>query len=169
MIWDPRGLPKEGVWEKPGPVLCLEFSRVSSDCRLTLVIDREHGDACETFFALSPRADLDDAIEDLRDREGTGKSKIGFVDLRRKNRRGRDPKSIRDIQAWAVANQFDGVVWTDLEANFERETGDAFSVSRATAYLDGLSATARKRAMKYIANAPEEISTPVRRELVKGD
>lgn len=167
LIWDPRQLPREGVWQEAGPVLPLEFSRVSSDCRLTLVIDREHGDPCETRFVLSPRVDIDDAIEDLRHREGTRKSLIGFVDLSHDARHGRDAQSIVDIAAWAQANEFDGVVWTDLNHNFETEIGSAFTVPRAIAYLESLPRTARLRAMKYIADAPEKVSTPLRRALDK--
>lgn len=167
LIWDPRELPREGVWQELGPVVPLEFSRISSDCRLTLVIDREHGEPCETYFVLSPRVDIDDAIEDVRHREGTRTSLIGFVDLSHDTRHGRDAQSIVDIEVWAKANEFDGVVWTDLDQNFMAETGAAFTVPRAIAHLESLPVTARKRAMKYIANAPATVSTPLRRAMEK--
>lgn len=166
LIWDPRGLPREGVWQKPGPILPLEFSRVSRDCRLTLVLDPEYGDLCETYFILSPRADLDDAIRDLRVREETRTSSIGFVDLERDRRNGRYAASIKAITGWATDSGFQGVVWTDLEGNFETETAKPFTVPNAVAYLGGLPATAKKNAMRYIRNAPEEISTPLRRGVV---
>lgn len=168
LIWDPRDLPRESFWERPGPCLPLEFSRVSRDCRLTLVIDRDHGDDCETYYVLSPRADVEDAIEDLRSREDTpDKSNIGFVDLEHRRERRRDQKSVKIIRAWAEERQFSGVVWTDLKANFEKQTGTPFSVEAAVAYLGGLPETARKLALSYIDNAPKEISTPLRRELAK--
>lgn len=66
LLWDPRELPREGVWQRGGPQLTLEFSRVSRDGRLTLVIDRRHGDNCDTYYVLSPRLDVDSAIEDLQ-------------------------------------------------------------------------------------------------------
>lgn len=43
LIWNPRGLPREGPWEEGGPSFPIEFSRVSNDCRLTLVIDPVNG------------------------------------------------------------------------------------------------------------------------------
>ena len=166
LIWDPRDLPRESFWERPGPSLPLEFSRVSMDGRLTLVIDRDHGDDCETYYVVSPRADLKDAIEDLRSREGTpDKSNIGFVDLQRDRHYGRKPEAVEVIRAWAQERQFTGVVWTDLKPNFSKQTGTSFSVDAAVAYLKSLPLSARTRALKYIDNAPEEISTPVRREL----
>lgn len=170
LIWDPRDLPRESFWERPGASLPLEFSRVSSDGRLTLVIDRDHGDESETYYAVSPRADLKDAVEDLRIREGTpDKTNIGFVDLKRGRHQGREPKTADVIRAWAQEQHFEGVVWTDLKPNFSKQTGTSFSVAAAVAYLANLPLTARRRALQYIANAPEEISTPLRRELARGD
>ena len=168
LVWDPRDLPRESYWERPGPSLPLELSRVSRDTRLTLVIDPQNGDDCETCYALSPRSDIDDAIEDLRRREGTpNKSNIGFIDLERTRDRGRNQEPVKIIRAWAEEHRFSGVVWTDLTANFENQTGTPFSVEAAVAYLEGLPETARELALKYINNAPKEISTPLRRKLAE--
>ena len=168
LIWDPRDLPRESFWELPGPSLPLEFSRVSMDGRLTLVIDRDYGDECQTYYAMSPRADLNDAIRDLQTREGTSDSNIGFVDLQHEQHHGRDPEAVEAIRAWAQEQRFAGVVWTDLKPNFTKQTGTSFSVAAAAAYLENLPLTSRTRALKYIANAPEEISTPLRRKLAAG-
>src|SRR5262245_36429307 len=81
LIWDPRELPREGVWEQGGPTLRVEFSRVSRDARLTLVIDESAGAEVVTRFVRSPRTLIVDAIDDLAKREGTGKKHIGFIDL----------------------------------------------------------------------------------------
>jgi hypothetical protein len=141
---------------------------VSTDGRLTLVIDRDHGDECTTYFAMSPRADLDDAIRDLQKREGTSDSNIGFVDLQHERHQGREPKAVEAIRAWAQEGRISGVVWTDLKPNFAKQTGTSFSVAAAVAYLENLPLTARTNALQYIANAPAEISTPLRRELSGG-
>src|SRR6185312_7302266 len=82
LIWDPRELPREGTWIQQGPLLPIEFSRISSDARLTLVIDTSHGEKLPTRYVGSPRADISDAIADLRNREGTATKHIGFVDLK---------------------------------------------------------------------------------------
>ncbi len=166
LIWDPRELPREGTWEKGGPMLPLEFSRVSIDGRLTLVIDPVHGVPVVTRFVLSPRADVDDAIADLRAREQTSSANIGFVDLRHNKRSSHFHPSAPDVVAeWAREHGFDAVVWTDLQANFRDEKGDTFSVERAEQYLLGLPKSLQVRARKYIQNAPGEVDTPLRRRL----
>ena len=71
LVWDPRQLPLKTAWKLHGPKLPIEFSRVSRDARLTLVIDPDNGTEVPTRFALSTRTEMPDAIADLRDREGT--------------------------------------------------------------------------------------------------
>ena len=166
LIWDPRDLPREGPWERPGPWVPLEFSRVSLDCRLTLVIDRASGDDCETCYAVSPRADLDAAVEDLTMREETNRSKIGFVDLESHGTLGCE-QTAQVIRAWAREHHFEGVVWTGLQPNFEERTGTPFSVDAAITYLEALPSPARACAFEYIDNAPTQISTPLRRALAR--
>ncbi|WKZ81892.1 MAG: hypothetical protein QY307_07250 [Acidimicrobiia bacterium] len=163
LVWNPGSLPIDGPWQGTGPVLPLEFSRVSRDGRLTLVIDREHGDPCQTYSVLSQQVHLGDAIGDLCRREETEESRIGFVDLESGDCRGRDDLAVKAIKAWAEAGDIDGVVWTDLEPNFEMKSGAAFSVTSAIRYIDGLPATNRAKAIEYIARAPANVSTPFRR------
>lgn len=55
LIWNPNGLPIRGDWQRGGPVLPIEFSRISSDERLTLVIDEQNGINVTTRYALSAR------------------------------------------------------------------------------------------------------------------
>ncbi len=165
LIWDPRELPKEGTWQTEGPRLPLEFSRVSKDCRLTAVIDPTDGERCPTQFVMSPRADIDDTIRDLREREGTFNSRIGFVDLKSGNDHAQFSTICRRIKSWCAKEELDGVVWTDLPPNFKDQTGKEYTVATAVAYLQGLPKTARKIALQYIGNAPDEVNTPLRRAL----
>lgn len=72
LLWSPDGLPVTGDWQQGGPVLPIEFSRISSDGRLTLVIDEANGTEIVTHYTLSSRTNVKDAIEDLRKREDTG-------------------------------------------------------------------------------------------------
>ena len=60
-------------WEYDGPVLKLEFSRVSEKRlkAMTLVIDAEHGVEIAVAWCVSKRTALADATRDLRVREGT--------------------------------------------------------------------------------------------------
>ncbi len=165
LIWDPCDLPREGTWQEGGPALPVEFSRISSDGRLTPVIDPDHCSPVPTRFVLSPRADLDDAVSDLRTREETGSRKIGFVDLRHGTERCRVGNLLEILRNWTREHGFDGVVWTDLEPNFEEQLKIAFSLDVAEGYLLRLPKTVANRARKYIENAPAEVDTPLRRRL----
>ncbi len=167
LIWDPRDLPREGTWQEGGPTLPIEFSRVSSDGRLTLVIDPCNGvPPVPTRFVLSPRTDLDDAICDLRTREATTSNRIGYVDRKERTQRSNAHPAAADvIRNWAAARGFDAVVWTDLTSNFHEETGIPFSLEAAAEYLRGLPKSVAARARTYIQNAPPEVETSLRRRL----
>jgi len=166
LIWDPRELPREGTWQKDGPTLPIEFSRVSKDARLTLVIDENNGAEVVTRFVHSPRTLIVDAIDDLARREGTGKKGIGFIDLVA----GRSSvETVRShaatcaaVRIWAQNQNITGVVWTALDPNFRPETGNDFTVENAIAYLQRLPASACAVALHYINSAPAEVVTPVR-------
>ncbi|MCX6339455.1 MAG: hypothetical protein NTX71_06000 [Candidatus Aureabacteria bacterium] len=170
LVWDPRDLPREGTWQEGGPRLSIEFSRISCDARLTLVIDKSNGNVVPTMHVLSPRASLDDARDDLKKREGTSDEKIGWVDITRgtsspdTNPRQTDVHDV--IRTWCQEHGYQAAVWTALDSNFKKETEREFSVEAAIAYLSGLPMNVRKKALKYIWNAPEFITTKVR-EAVK--
>ena len=161
LIWSPSGLPITGVWQADGPILPIEFSRVSSDGRLTLVIDTQNGSEVTTRYALSSRNNLYEAVEDLGLREGTTIRQIGSVCVGN-NELPNDPV-IRIIVIWAKEVAMDAVVWTALTSNFSEMTGNVFSVENAVAYLSDLHGETRLRALEYIRHAPEEVETPVRR------
>ncbi len=169
LVWDPRTLQIKGDWNNIGPMLNIEFSRVSKDGRLTLVIDPDNGEEVKTYFAESKRTDLGDAIADLRDREGTVRKRIGFVDLIS----GNDSKAefadqvdvFTKIQDWCRSKGYDAAVWTALPSQFKDQTKLDFSVDNAIFYLQHLPKSARENALEYIRNAPQEIITPVRRKI----
>src|SRR5215472_13098798 len=66
LCWEgqPRFDRQHGFWSERGPLLKVEFSRVSSTRRgaLTLVIDPVHGAPTRVAFALSHRSNLNTAI-----------------------------------------------------------------------------------------------------------
>jgi hypothetical protein len=159
LIWDQRELPTSGDWQKGGPILAIEFSRISSDGRLTLVIDEKNGVPVKTRYAESGSGTLNQAIEDLRKREDTSKSMIGVVSKTINN-----AKSGSDtIKDWAVDNKWDGVIWTGLPSNFEDKEHVPFTVENGLVYLGGLFGEEKAAARKYIERAPEEVITPLRR------
>ena len=161
LIWDQRDLPTLGVWQKGGPVLPIEFSRISSDGRLTLVIDEKNGVPVKTRYVESGSGTLGQAIEDLRKREGTSKSMIGVV-----SQTINIPKSGSDtIKGWADEHKWDAMIWTGLPSNFEDIKNVPFTVENGLTYLRGLAGEKKGKAREYIDRAPEEVVTPLRREL----
>lgn len=171
LIWSPRDLPISGNWQEDGPVLPIEFSRISDNGRLTLVIDERHGVDVPTRYALSPRPTVGEAITDLHRREGCPSENIGFVEVathRVSPRAGeRHPAACEGIKAWAVEKGFDAVVWTALGRRFKDKINVPFSPAAAVRYLQGLPAPMKESALEYIRNAPPEVMTPVRRAVIE--
>lgn len=167
LIWDER--PEfdkyHSKWLLDGPVLPLEFSRVSESRKgaLTLVIDSVNGSDCQVAYTLSARSSAEDAIADLRCREGTTMERMGFYfGNKTKKCAVAVPAS---IAPWAAKNSFDVVIWTGLSSNFEREIGKKFSVERAITHLQNLTPEAKAGAAAYIWRAPEFIKTKLRSAL----
>jgi hypothetical protein len=119
---------------KPGgPKLPIEFSRISKGPRLTLVIDLIHGIDVPTRFAVSIRSSVSEAVDDLREREGTNKQHIGFTDIigdQASFREYPDHKFAHDIIVpWLKTNGFDAVVWAALPPNYRKREQKDFSVA----------------------------------------
>jgi len=170
LIWDPRELPREGIWQEDGPILKIEFSRISRDCRLTLVVDEKNGVEVKTRFVLSPRSGFEDSINDLINREGTIKKWIGYVDIiHEKNSLSYNPNQANIyeiVQNWCRDKSFDAAVWTALLPNFIDEKELEFSIDNALKYITSLPKSAKSNALKYIQNAPIEVLTPLRSKLI---
>jgi hypothetical protein len=166
LISDSRGLATSGQWQLNGPKLPIEFSRISDDGRLTLVIDAEHGRIVSTRYIESSRADLGDAIGDLRRREKTIRKRIGFIDLRHEISSAKEfPEhavASAAIYAWLEHSGFDAVIWTALPSNFQQKRNQPFSPEAAARYLDSLSKFEQINAFKYINGAPIDVITPLR-------
>lgn len=165
LLWDarPNFDALHGPWWDDGPILKIEFSRISksrSDA-LTLVLDPVNGAANQVAYCVSKRSNLSQAVEDLRLREGTILKNIGFVEANG-TKYSCNPESVDSITTWAFARKLDGVVWTDLPSNFVEKTGEPFSPERALAYLDALDDEGAKAALEYIRKAPRSIRTPLR-------
>jgi hypothetical protein len=167
-----RGLLIDGDWHIGGPILPLEFSRISQSGEragcLTLVIDEQNGVNVPTHYALSSYTNLNNAIFNLRTVERiTLIYSIGYVNItnntEREFARRKHPIACNTIKAWAQTNCFDAVIWTGLLSNFEEKTGIPFSVETAVQYLSHLREPITSRAFEYIRNTPAEVITPLRR------
>lgn len=177
LVWDPRELHAAAPFAPNGPLLPIEFCRVSGDGRLTLVIDEAFGIVCKTYSAPSAIQSLDEAVENLRGRERMSSAEeVGFVESSSGKQSDvamrRHPEAIATIAAWSTANGFDAAIWTALESNFGEhgKGGEPFSVTAATRYLErlaGQDAAKFDRALDYIRKAPPEVDTPVRDEVTE--
>jgi hypothetical protein len=168
LLWDvcPEFDEQHGDWRRDGPTLKLEFSRVSSTRlgALTLVIDPEHGIPTTVAWCLSRRNDPDDAIADLRCREGCPIRYIARLNVVASvHDKSLVHEDTREIATWAEARRIAVVLWTSLPSNFAETVGKPFSVQEAMLYLKGLEAPAKSKAAEYIWRAPEFVRTPLRR------
>lgn len=101
--------------------ICL--GRISSEGtprrRITMVLC-EQVESKQVYFAESYFRNLEDAIKNLREREGISEhysSLIGYVDLIDKTNRSRFSLVAERVALWAANNAYDAVIWTDLSAH----------------------------------------------------
>jgi len=168
LVWRRLSVAIVGEFDSIGPRLPIEFSRVSNDGRLTLVIDEAFSASCATYASARAFDDLLAAIENLRVREGMPSPKgVGFVELASGQQNAvavqRNPQTVETIRAWAIANGYDAAIWTALASNFH-ESGKAnapFSVEAAVQYLETRDTPTLDAALTYIRQAPPEVQTPV--------
>jgi hypothetical protein len=136
-------------WRHNGPNLKIEFSRVSQtrNGALTLVLDTENGQSCQVAYALSKRQDPDDAICDLRSREGTTLKNIGFYFADNSRKNARDKDVLNTITKWAAENHINVVIWTDLKSTFQKKSKSrsSFSIESALAHIQALDSEAKVR------------------------
>jgi hypothetical protein len=166
LIPSPRDLSIAGDWREGGPVLRIEFSRISSDGRLTLVIDLLNGSAVNTLYATSTYDQLQDAICNLMAREGTGRENIGIASKQiSETNVVNHPQILPTVQAWLTASSFDAVIWTDLKSNYREKRHADFSTDDAHDYLENLPSLCKENARKYIKQAPPQTKTALRQYL----
>jgi hypothetical protein len=172
LIWDPRNLEidktlGENGWHNDGPILPIEFSRISNDGRLTLVIDSD-GSEIQTLFAISAWPGLDEAILDLAVREGCNKNKIGLY-LKKSDKFIPDNVEFRkSIKTWMDSNpDIEAVIWTNLPRNFKDKIGVRLTPKNAVNYLNYQTLEIKKIAEQYIRRAPEVVRTPIRNAIEK--
>ena len=112
LLWEGSAFDKwHDDWRYNGPILNLEFSRVSASRlnALTLVIDRDNGQPNRVAWCLSRRDDPALTHADLRSREGTTARNIGRILLAQLDLSPTD-QSAADIAAWARTQALDAVV-----------------------------------------------------------
>lgn len=170
LIWQPKELAynKTFGWQKDGPILPIEFARISKDGRLTLVIT-ENGTKVPVLFTLSNYHNLEEAVLNLAVREGSGRNSIGSYD---KNKDTFSSKFLfkEEIKNWIKNTDFDAVIWTNLGENWniKNDKGDIIrqiEPERRIEYLKELKGNTSAIAEEYIRRTPIEINTDFRKEI----
>lgn len=163
LIWDPRNLKiKSNEWQEDGPNMPIEFARISRNKRLTLVLYSK-AEKVQVLWNYTDVMNLDEAVENLREREGTVSSRIGFVEIKT----GRSRCSVipikDEIAEWAKEKGIDAVIWTDLSSNFKDKTDQNLDEKTVLNYLENLSPDEKENAKIYIKKAPKQIKTRIRK------
>lgn len=162
LVWAPRKLPIWGDWFKDGPFAPVEFTRQSSDGRMTLVIDPTAAPIKLLWAHMRP-VDLLTAQEALRNREGIT-ARDWLAQIGSWQHGDPAPVHIPNLPVWAEANGLDAVVWTALAPRFGI-TDKSPSAEKVIEYLRGLHGPKRERAKQYIECAPRQIDTNYRRQI----
>ncbi len=161
LVWDKRDLSIKESWYEDGPCLPLEFCRLSSygksKERVTLVID-EKGSFCETLWAICTHTNMQDAIKNLKDREGTPPKNIHSY-----CRQAIPKTKVEEIIAeWLKAKQeVDEVIWTGLSSNWLELRGTPFSIEDFLSYISSKEHDLT-HIRNYIDKAPKQIKTQAR-------
>lgn len=107
-------LPAQGL---KLPVRLGRISGIGTDeRRMTCVLFKGASDE-PVYFAQSKFSDLNQAIKNLREREGIDSQyyhRIGYVNLSNGKTRSRLPEVAEKVRNWALAKGFHAAIWTDL-------------------------------------------------------
>jgi hypothetical protein len=166
LVWNPGKLPIRGGWQTDGPLLPIEFARLSNHNRITLVIlyNQPNYAPSRSLWTLLDVQSPKEAFKALKDREGA-KSNQG-IGLWEKGTAEPAHGVDRRIARWAEVIGLDAVVWTKLgpkwvEGNKEVErmpTQDEV-IRKIRTWDEPLGTYARL----YLQMAPKQIDTPYRR------
>lgn len=128
LIWDPKTLAISGRWRTDGPRLPIEFARISSGGRLTLVL---HPPSVwqKTYWTLSTHDVIDAARANLAKRESSPIDRIHCA-LRE---RIRDPAVVRRLRSALVRCSLDECFVNELDAHgpFSDRRRDSLDTIRA--------------------------------------
>lgn len=172
LIWQPKELKFDANigWKENGPVLPIEFARISKDGRLTLVIT-PNATEVPILYAISSFDSLDLAVLNLAVREGSGRNSIGYYD---KSKKEFEPKNFafkENINTWIETTDFDAVIWTNLPENWKIKEKDivikTIDPNNRIEYLQNLKGPESALAEEYIRNTPKQIATTYRKQIIE--
>lgn len=155
LIWNPENLKCTNEWQSNGPLLPIEFTRISKDKRVTLIID-EAAKPIQTLWSLMNTENLREAIESLKEREKS--EKIDFVTA---TEASEDPVKHKIIE-WLRLYHLDAAIWTSLSY---KQNSTRPSIDDIVAHLKSLNQSDRTRAEEYVRKAPKQIMTEYRKRI----
>jgi hypothetical protein len=167
LVWDPRTLPMAGEFRDDGPRLPIEFSRVSLDGRVTLVIDPTAREIQTLWVPLAAR-NLEEAVTKLGIREKIAPAMrsqwVGRLSVHDSVSGQGDRSEIlrQTITAWLEDQALDAVVWTALPSRAPDGEAKRPHFDHLLAHLKSLDEEARGRAEEYIRRAPGTVQTAYR-------
>lgn len=162
LFWQPKELAfdKEFRWKEDGPTLPIEFARISSNGRLTLVLT-EKGTEVPTLYALSTYKTIEESVLNLAIREGSGRKSIGCYNKKEEIFSPEIFKFKQNIKNWIEQTDFDAVIWTNLEDNKK------IAPNKRIEYLQKLKGNKSALAEEYIRKTPTQIKTKYRKLIEK--
>lgn len=167
LTYNSKGLKILGSWKSDGPRLPIEFARISTSNALTLVLFAGASEV-PTLWVRTDSTNIETAIERLAKRERTTTDNIGFLDIQKGlNRCKVIPEILPNIRSWAKQKELDGVVWTDLPANFEGETKMEFNEDNVVDYISSMPTSESHIVESYVRKAPDQVDTMLRRRLIQ--
>lgn len=162
LVWDPRDLPIRSRWFEDGPLVPVEFVRMSRDGRITLVIEPSAAAKTILWAHMKP-ANLSEAATALCRREGIPDARCRLTIGSWKGGQPAPP-NFANLTFWAEAHEVGAVVWTALGPTFHRDARSP-SANEVIEYLRGLQEPVRGHARKYIECAPRQIDTAYRSKI----
>jgi hypothetical protein len=174
LVWQPANdhgelrLRPNDRWREDGPLLPVEFARISSDGRLSLVVVPGYGTESRVLWRPSALDDLDAAIDNLAEREtGAPRRSIHAIDSDGSFHGDGHVDVFARVAAWIERTGVGAAIWAGLTPGdrWTEHGHDGFSHDAAVSYVRSLEGDARARAVEYIRNAPPQVDTPVRRAL----
>jgi hypothetical protein len=164
LIWCPGSLRLKSRWRCDGPKLPIEFGRISSGDRLTLILVKgvlvKGVKEQKTLWALSDCANVKDACQNLADREMTSPNNVSSWETRQ-GIPGKGPG--KTIAQWCFEKGLDSAIWTSLSSKDRNNNNRLMSSDEVIAYLRSLKDS--KRAEEYIRNTPSQIDTAYRQRI----
>lgn len=165
-----RKLLIRGGWHKDGPLLPIEYARISKTGELTLVL-HPGVRRVRTLWVYSAFHDLYSAIRNLRIRERIKRKytyRIGYASIYDGRFNSHAVHYVAYlVKKWAIKKEFDAVIWTDLPENFKKKRNRPFSENEAINYIRSLTGSVREIAKQYVQETPKQVKTHLRPRLEK--